>query len=301
MGRRSRFSIAKKDIVSFFDEQAASIFTKNMLASIFYEQQDFWRLATSMRVNDFIDELIKTKHLKKHSFKFPDRSITLYTWKKFNFYKLLTSLKPNSYLCFHTALHLHNLTEQIPKQYYVSSLRASKLDRRDNYTLDNIQQEAIDKAFSKQKIGSSKFAVFDESRVFLLESHLAEGIGIQELSIGNFNDIIRVTDLERTLIDAVVRPFYCGGVYEVLKAFELCSDKISINRISSYLKRLDFIYPYHQAIGFYLERTGKFPESAIQKIHNRFQKKRKMYLTYGQKNLSFSETWQVYYPSSLGK
>jgi len=300
MGRRSRFSIAKKDIVSFFDEQTSSIFTKKRLASIFYEQQGFWRLATSMRVTDFIDELIKTKHLKKHLFKFPNRSIILYTWKEFNFYSLLTNLKPNSYLCFHTALYLHNLTEQIPKQYYISSLRASKIKRDKNYTLDDIQQEAIDQSFAQKKVGSSRFATFNESRVFLLESHHAESIGIKEIPLENLSNTIKVTDLERTMIDAVVRPFYCGGIYEVLKAFELCADTISINRISSYLKILDFIYPYHQAIGFYLEKTGKYPTSAIEKIHRRFPKKRNMYLAYGHKDLLFSKEWQIYYPKSLG-
>lgn len=31
---------------------------------------------------------------------------------------------------------------------------------------------------------------------------------------------IRVTDLERTLIDIAVRPAYSGGVFEVLEAFK---------------------------------------------------------------------------------
>ena len=36
---------------------------------------------------------------------------------------------------------------------------------------------------------------------------------------------IRLTNIERTLIDIAVRPVYSGGVFEVLKAYRLAKDK----------------------------------------------------------------------------
>lgn len=300
MARKTRFSIAQKDIVAFFDKQENSIFTKQKIAAIFQEQYEFWRLTASMKMDDFIQELIKTSFLKKHVFDFQNKKITLYTWKKFELYSLLTSLKPNAYLCYYTALHLHNLTEQIPKEYYISSLRASKIERPENLTIDTLTQEEIDAAFSKPKMGSNRVAIYDEAKIFLLESHHQEKIGITEMKLGNSLQAILVTDLERTLIDIVVRPFYSGGVYEILKAFRNCADRLSINKLSSYLNELDFLYPYHQVIGFYLENSGAYPETVLEKIQKRFPIKRKMYLVYGEKELSFSEKWGVYYPKYMG-
>jgi len=57
-----------------------------------------------------------------------------------------------------------------------------------------------------------------------------------------------VTDLERTLIDIVVRPAYAGGVHQVLTAFVRSRPKVSLERIAKLLRRLDYIYPYQQAI-----------------------------------------------------
>jgi hypothetical protein len=84
-----------------------------------------------------------------------------------------------------------------------------------------------------------------------------------------------------------------------LKAFELVANNISINKTCSYLKKLNYIYPYHQAIGFYMEKTGVYTEKQLNKIEERFNTIRKFYLVHGEKELSFSERWQIFYPKYL--
>ena len=61
------------------------------------------------------------------------------------------------------------------------------------------------------------------------------------------------------MIDIAVRPVYGGGVYEILAAYRAALDRIDVDRVVEYLTSLGHMYPYHQAIGFYLQRAGASP------------------------------------------
>lgn len=59
--------------------------------------------------------------------------------------------------------------------------------------------------------------------------------GTERQSLGEVK--IRVTDLERTLIDGLLRPQYCGGFREVMDAFSVAKDRINIPVIVDYSRR----------------------------------------------------------------
>jgi len=109
---------------------------------------------------------------------------------------------------------------------------------------------------------------------------------------------LRVTDIERTLIDITVRPEYSGGPFEVLTAYKRASDRLSVNRLVALLKRIDYIYPYHQAIGFYLERAGAYKESQIQLL-TKAGIKCDFYLMHQITEPHYSARWHLYYPKGL--
>ena len=109
---------------------------------------------------------------------------------------------------------------------------------------------------------------------------------------------VRVTNVERTLIDITVRPFYAGGIFEVLKAFKLAKERVSINKLAVMLNKIGYIYPYHQAIGFYLEKSGVYKESAI-KIFRKMNMNCDFYLTYQMKDEAYSKDWRLFYPKGF--
>ena len=112
------------------------------------------------------------------------------------------------------------------------------------------------------------------------------------------NANLRVTNIERTLIDVTVRPSYAGGAYQVLDAYKKAEDQISINQLSAMLKKLNYIYPYDQAIGFYLEKSGVYEESQIELLRN-FEFKIDFYLTHDMKETEYSKKWRLYYPKGF--
>lgn len=59
--------------------------------------------------------------------------------------------------------------------------------------------------------------------------------GIKEERIGETKIVI--TDLERTLLDGLIRPQYCGGFREVMSAFDLARSQIDQAKLFSYAKR----------------------------------------------------------------
>jgi len=112
----------------------------------------------------------------------------------------------------------------------------------------------------------------------------------------NEDQSFEYTDLERTLIDISVRPVYSGGVFEVLEAYKLAKGKLDVSKLASYLKKMQFTYPYEQLIGFYLEKANYW-----EKEIELFLKKQKFnfYLTYDIRNKEFSDKWKLFYPKGF--
>jgi len=114
----------------------------------------------------------------------------------------------------------------------------------------------------------------------------------------NQNKIL-VTNLERTLIDIIVRPSYTNGVLEILNCYKLSKEKISIKNLVTILKKLALTYPYHQAIGFILEKCGVYNQNEINKLKD-FGLKYDFYLEREMIEKAYSKEWRLYYPKTLG-
>jgi len=285
-----RFEIAKEDIISFFEKSHLKIFSFKDLAKILKENRKFWRLAEGLSTNSFIDLLLSNTKLIKHELQFPHIKTIKYSWDNVSVYQIALSIKDSSYLTHYTASFLHGLTNQIPKTIYVNFEQPKK-----TFHKADLSQDRIDRAFSNAQRQSKNTAVLGDYTICLLNGKFTDRHGVIELAQeGN----ISVTNVERTLIDITVRPAYAGGVFEVLNAFRQAASKVSINKLVATLKKLEYIYPYHQAIGFYIEKAGVYKESQMQLL-KRFDIKFDFYLAHKMKEVEYSKDWRIYYPKGL--
>jgi len=61
---------------------------------------------------------------------------------------------------------------------------------------------------------------------------------------------------------------------------------------------MNFVYPYHQAIGFYLDQAGVSKPSEL-KLFLEPGLKFDFYLDYKMEDLEYSEKWRLYYPADM--
>jgi hypothetical protein len=123
------------------------------------------------------------------------------------------------------------------------------------------------------------------------------GVITENVNYGEQSATVRLTIIERTLLDVTVRPAYAGGVSEVLKAYELAKERASVNRLAATLEKLGYVYPYHQAIGFYLERAGY--KGASLDLLKRFPMNFDFYLTHQIGQKEYVKRWRLYVPKGL--
>lgn len=295
MGRRTTLSIAEQEIVEYFTKIPKRVLTPEQIEEILEEHRRSWGLANSVTVGKFIAFLVKKTKLREVEIKFPStliRNFYRYSWGEASPIAIAASLKPEYYFSHYTAMFAHQLTEQVPKILYLTWQQPEKAR-----IIRPLEQKKINWAFDQRPRISENIAPCNDHQICILYGMHTGSLGIIE-SQGPEGEQIRVTNVERTLIDITVRPFYAGGVSEVLKAFKLAKDQVSINKLAVILKKIGYVYPYHQAIGFYLEKSGVYKESAI-KIFRKMNMNYNFYLTYQMKDKDYSKDWRLFYPKGF--
>ncbi|MFI4853790.1 MAG: type IV toxin-antitoxin system AbiEi family antitoxin [Phycisphaerales bacterium JB065] len=288
----SRLTIAKSDIVALFDEQANPVFKQSQLGQILEHHRSEWRLPQSLRLTGFIEYLIKNSKLKKVRVDLPHRPETLYVWGQASAFCMASSLKTGGYLSHYTAMQIHELTDQSPEILYVNHEQ-----RPQPKPSGPLTQEAVDRAFKAPQRVSKNLASMGRRKVRVLNGKHTGRYGVEELHDQNRHPV-QVTTLERTLIDIVVRPGYSGGVTEVLEAYRRAAERVQVNKLLATLRKLDYVYPYQQAIGFYMDRSGAYPERRLAMLEAE-RSEIDFYLTYAMSEVEYSDRWQIYFPPGL--
>jgi predicted transcriptional regulator of viral defense system len=201
------------------------------------------------------------------------------------------SLGRDAYLSHGTAVFLHGLSGEIPKTIYVNDEQTPKPPPQ-----GTLIQERLDVAFSRQQRESNYVFAWDDVQAMVLSGKHTGRLEVGMVA-GPNGEELDVTKLERTLVDIVVRPAYSGGVFHVLEAYEAARERMSVNVLVATLKRLDYIYPYHQAIGFLMERAGyeKRRCDLLRKLGLEYD----FYLQHRMTDPQYDPEWRLFFPQGL--
>lgn len=134
-----------------------------------------------------------------------------------------------------SALSYHGLTEQLPRRVFVLTSARS---------VPRVRRQKVDRSREGYQVGDTiyQFVQVKPERFF----------GVEEVWVHEAR--IKITDPDRTLLDGLTSPQYCGGFSEVLHAFEVRGPKLDLGRIIHYALKLDAATV--KRLGWVLERQG---------------------------------------------
>lgn len=288
MAGKSRFVIAEARIRAYFKQATRKVYSKPQLLAVLEDQRTGWNLAASTTGEKFIDQLVNKELLMKLPMEIDGYlpSKVLYAHEGASIFQIAAALANKSYLSHYSAIWLNGLTTQIPKIVYVTFEQGKKHD-----TDRTLTQVAIDSAFSRPQRRATAKASYGDYTFLMLNGAFTNRLGVYSI------DGIPVTNLERTLIDITVRPIYAGGVSSVLEAYRNARESLSLNKLVAILDTMNFIYPYFQAIGFYLERAG-YKGKKLDELKSR-TKEFDFYLTYEIEEKQYSPEWRLFFPKGV--
>lgn len=293
MPRPSALTLARAEIHAALAKEARRIYALKDIAELLHRYRRVWKIPESVSTNRFLGFLLDKRELTAHDLiaeKY-GRSTTRYVWGTASAYELALTLSQRAYFSHGTALALHGLTGLDPKTLYLNIEQSEKSPPTGPLT-----QAALDRAFKAKPRKSKMIYKVLGSNVVQIAGKNTKQLGVEKI-VGPSAELLSATGLERSLIDAVVRPAYAGEPGALVQAYRRAKGRVSIEKLHTMLNKLDYVYPYHQAVGFLLERTGydqadykKFRPKALE--HD-------FYLSNAIKNPSYSESWRLYYPRNL--
>ncbi len=180
-------------------------------------------------------------------------------------FKIGSSIKNGAYISYHSALEFHGIAHQVVFEVTVSSPT-----RFNTFEFNGIKYQ------------------------FVL-SKIEPGVEIFSTNRG-----VRVTNLERTVIDCIDDMGRAGGIEELLECIRVIT-YLDEEKLMEYLKAYDTQVLY-QKVGFILEHfnrglqvSDRFFEFCLGQIQ-----KSKRYLTEpGDDNLIYNSKWRLYVPKGL--
>jgi predicted transcriptional regulator of viral defense system len=283
---------ASEAIVELFDAAGKRVYMRSEVEEILASNKEAWRLNRKTPAKTFIEHLLGSGRMRVAEFNFRTRKEVRYIWGDVQPFELAQSLKPNAYLTHRSAMYLNGLTREFPEVIYINQEQALRHKRS-----GELLQEGIDAAFQRPSRVSKEVAESGGVKVCVVHGQRTDGLGVEEMDCADGNGL-RVTSLERTLIDITVRPIYSGCVSEVLRAYRAAKGRLSVGKLVEVLREMNYVYPYHQAVGFYLEHAGACRKSDLRQLRE-MPIEYDFYLDYNMGETRYSQDWRIHVPKGI--
>ncbi|MFP4473852.1 MAG: type IV toxin-antitoxin system AbiEi family antitoxin [Candidatus Omnitrophota bacterium] len=222
--------------------------SSKLITTLLKEGQVFFRLADVQRIlnkterasADLISELVKRRiaaRLKPGLFLI----IPLEADRNYRGNLLLTAAElahPHPYyIAYYSAMAVHGMTTHPVKDIFIASTA-----RRKN-----------------RQIGPAVFLFqyTQKKRLFGLTDHWATP-----------DRTVKISDPERTIIDALARPELCGGISEITKGLWIRRKNIDLDSLCRYTKKLQ-IHAVTKRLGFLLEHLKIADQKTLTRLQRR--------------------------------
>lgn len=187
-----------------------------------------------------------------------------YARPSLNIYELANEAYPAGILSHSSAMELHRLTDQ--RSYTMHLYEAPYTPGQTARVPSSVNEKSSEESLSTIPPGTNLADWRTESlprnvrltdhNEYIIQTHTTKAIWIFGSEILQSQGVdIRVTNVERTLIDGLRNPANCGGLNEVFRAWVRAADDLSVDQLVEYVKRFDQSILY-QRVGFVLEAMG---------------------------------------------
>lgn len=279
----------KKDFYNQNKELILSIIKKEVYLSndslmhLFKEIKDRSLVSTNLSYNKFFLKLLD-EGLTQYSIKIRNIEKVRYTLEKnFNIYQFSKTLEKKSFFSMSTALNIQNLTNARNDLVFVSKERATRLE----FDLKTIKQESIDNAFSKKPRRTTAHDKIKDYSIVILQSN-----NTNEYEVIDYNGY-RVSSVNRVFVEAISNIQYFKNPDFLIKTFKEIKEELNVKDIYDVITNFDFIYPYYQLAGFYLEKIG-FKKDELVSFYNK-KSNLNFYTHKNQMKYNYNEYWKIYF------
>lgn len=293
MPKKSKLESQLPNIEEHLNILPQKAYTGPHLLGEFMAIQEQFELPPSQRFQKFVDTLLEKSNLSVitlESERYKD--LTRFIWGRSSPFEIASTIYTNSYLTHQTAMFLHNLSDSPSKTIYVNHEQSPKSRK------GLLSQEGIHRAFQQPQRRTNMIYRTGDYSIVVINGKNTGQTGTCSIPDPDSGYLLEVTNLERTLIDIVVRPSYAEGVKGVLNAYEIAKNKVNVENLVETLRILDYVYPYHQAIGFIMEKVG-YADSQCLNLLN-LGTEYEFYIEHAlPATKEFDPKWKVYYPANL--